>query len=177
MVITAEHATEEEVALAAAYFASLRPRQRTHVVEASEIPRVLPATGLFVRAPGNDTEPLNGRLIEVPADVARHDYRDPYLEYDAYVPVGSVARGRRLLATPMNEARQICGSCHGPALRGMGDIPPIAGRSPAYLVRQLLAFRNGTRNTPAGAPMRLVSQKLSLRDMISVAAYTATLQP
>jgi cytochrome c553 len=70
-----------------------------------------------------------------------------------------------------------CASCHGPDLRGVGLIPPIAGRFPVYLVRQLLAFKSGTRSTPAGAPMRLVAATLDLDDMISAAAYAATQAP
>ena len=34
-----------------------------------------------------------------------------------------------------------CVSCHGEILRGAKLVPPIAGRSPTYLMRQLLAFK------------------------------------
>ncbi len=70
-----------------------------------------------------------------------------------------------------------CGGCHGPELRGLGLIPPLAGRSPTYLVRQLLAFRTGARATPAGVPMQAVVGKLRLADMIAIAAYVGTLEP
>lgn len=177
MMKVAAAATDSEVAIAAQYFAHLKPRQRTRVIEARLIPRVQPGTGLWLIQPGSGTESLGGRLIEAPMEIDRHEMRDPYLGYVAYVPVGSLARGRVVSTTPVNEARQVCGSCHGPALRGLGVIPPLAGHSPGYLVRQLLAFKTGARATPASAPMRIVANALSLDDMIAVAAYAATLKP
>jgi len=70
-----------------------------------------------------------------------------------------------------------CASCHGADLRGVGLVPPIAGRSPTYLLRQLVAFRTGARNTPEGAPMKPVADQLVLKDMIAVAAYAGSVQP
>ena len=172
----AENATDEEVREAAEYFSHLAPRQRTHIAEARMIPVVKPATGIYALA-GGGMQPLGDRLIEVPLDIERHDHRDPYLGYVAYVPVGSIARGRAVSMKPMNDAKQMCGSCHGPALRGAGLIPPLAGRSPGYLVRQLLAFRSGARASPTSAAMRVVAHALSLDDMIAVAAYAATIKP
>ena len=172
----AEAASDSEVAVAAQYFSHLKPRQRTRVIEATLIPHVKPSTGLYAISTGSGTEMLGSRLIEAPMDMERHERRDPYVGYVAYVPVGSLARGRKLTTKPMNEAKQVCGSCHGPALRGMGVIPPLAGGSPGYLVRQLMAFKTGARSTSASAPMQIVAKNLSLNDMISVAAYAATLK-
>jgi cytochrome c553 len=56
-------------------------------------------------------------------------------------------------------------------------VPPLAGRSPSYLLRQLLAFNTGTRSSAAGAPMRAVATTLTLADMIAAAAYAGTLTP
>ena len=177
MLKVATAASDDEVAAAAQYFAHLKPRQRTRIIEARTIPRVQPGTGLWLIQPGSGTEALGQRLIEAPMDIVRHDQRDPYLGYVAYVPVGSIARGRAVSTRPVNEAKQVCGSCHGPALRGLGVIPPLAGHSPGYVVRQLLAFKSGARATSASAPMRTVANALSLADMIAVAAYAATLKP
>ena len=35
-----------------------------------------------------------------------------------------------------------CSICHGPDLKGLGGIPPIAGRSPSYLMRQLYDIKS-----------------------------------
>lgn len=173
----AEHATEAEVRIAAAYFAALEPRSRMRVVEASRVPRMTRALGVFRYAPGHDSEALDGRLMEVPVDFVRHEHRDPTVGYIAYVPVGSLARGRVLVGSPVAPGMLSCTGCHGPQLRGAGLIPPLAGRSPGYLMRQLMAFKMGTRATVAGAPMGVISSALSLNDMIAVAAYAAALQP
>lgn len=165
----ADSTTPGEVAVAARYFAGLRLRRRVTVVEAAQIPAVRPGVGLYVLAPGRGTEPLGRRLIEVPRDAARHELRDARVPYVAYVPPGSLARGRALAAG--------CGGCHGPALRGRGLAPPLAGRSPSYLFRQLVGFAAGTRAMPEAAPMRAVAASLPQADMIAAAAYAASLAP
>lgn len=173
----ADSATDAEVAIAAAYFAALKPRQRLRVIEASRVPRVTKSTGIYRVAPGQDSVALGERVVEIPADVERHERRDPEAEYVAYVPVGSITRGRALARSPVASGLLACTGCHGPELRGAGLIPPLAGRPPAYLVRQLLGFKTGARATAAGAPMRPVATALSLNDMIAVASYAASLRP
>ena len=173
----ADAATDEDVAIAAAYFASLKARRLVRVVEASRIPRARPVVGIYARDAAGGTEALGDRLIEMPNDFERHELRDPYVGYVAYVPRGSVARGRALASKLVSSAGQHCGSCHGPLLRGVALVPRLAGQGPGYLIRQLLAFRSGDRSTPIDAPMRAVASTLSLDDMIAVAAYAATLKP
>jgi cytochrome c553 len=69
-----------------------------------------------------------------------------------------------------------CASCHGPSLRG-GVAPPIAGRSPSYIMRQLVAFGTGARAGAASAPMRATTSSLSLEDMVALSAYVASITP
>jgi cytochrome c553 len=59
----------------------------------------------------------------------------------------------------------------------MGLVPRIAGRSPTYLIRQLLAFQTGARAGITGQPMLPVITRLKIGDMIDVAAYAASLEP
>ena len=161
---------------AARYFSHLRGHRRSRVVEATEIPRVTAAVGLYERAKEGGTEPLGRRLIEAPVDMARHELHDPRTEYIAWVPRGSLARGRALV-TRGAEGVTSCASCHGVRLQGAGTIPPIAGQSPSYVLRQLLAFRTGARSSVAGGPMRTVASMLSLDDMIAAAAYVGSREP
>ena len=56
-------------------------------------------------------------------------------------------------------------------------MPPIAGRSPSYVVRQLVDFQNGTRNGRWSALMKPVVANLTVSDMVSIAAYTASRTP
>jgi cytochrome c553 len=170
MAAVASAATADEVAQAARYFATLRPRQRARVVESAEVPKTAVGRGLYFRAAGGGVEPLGRRLIEITEDAERHERHDPYVAYTAYVPPGSIARGHALAS--------VCMTCHGNDLHGVAPtVPPLAGRSPSYLLRQLLAFKTGTRSSTAAAPMRAVVATLSLDDMIAAAAYAGTRSP
>ncbi|HEX2225687.1 MAG TPA: c-type cytochrome [Candidatus Binatia bacterium] len=70
-----------------------------------------------------------------------------------------------------------CAICHGPDLKGLGGIPPIAGRSSKYVVRQLYDIQNGARAGMAAPLMKESVAKLSVEDMSSIAAYLASLTP
>jgi cytochrome c553 len=174
----ADSATPSEVKDAARYFSKLTPRRRARVVEAERIPRVRPGTGLYFLATEAGEEPLGERLIEVATDAERHELHDARVEYVAYVPLGSIARGQELAKRGVPGAKNsACTSCHGSKLRGAGPAPPIAGRAPSYLLRQLLGFAAGSRSTKDAAPMRSVAGALSVKDMIAAAAYAGSLSP
>ena len=49
-----------------------------------------------------------------------------------------------------------CAICHGPTLQGMADVPPLAGRHPNYIVRQLWNVQNGERAGKSSAQMQAV---------------------
>jgi len=70
-----------------------------------------------------------------------------------------------------------CAGCHGAGLRGQGNIPGLAGRSPSYLARQLYDIQAGARAGQAVQVMRGVAARLDERDIIAVAAYLASLEP
>jgi cytochrome c553 len=177
MKVIADSVTDPELAEAARYFSRVRARRASRVVEADSIPRFMPLNGLSTLLPGSDREPLDGRLVEVAVDLRRHELHDPMAEYVAYVPRGSVARGRALSAGDARRGVKGCASCHGADLRGVKLVPPLAGRSPSYLLRQLIAFRTGARNTPASAPMREVAGTLTIEDMVAAAAYAGSRAP
>jgi cytochrome c553 len=174
----AASATEAEVAAAAAYFSQLPMRRKVEIIETARVPRTEQVRFIYFAVEAAGDEPLGARLIEVPVDSGRHELRDPNVTYRAYVPVGSLARGKSLATTPgANGATIACVTCHGADLRGSGAFPPLAGRSPSYLLRQLLSFRAGTRATPAGTAMQPVVASLGIEDMIAVAAYAGSLEP
>jgi cytochrome c553 len=178
MMAVADSVRPAELAQAAEYFSKLSVvGRRARVVEAPTVPRTTGGVGLYLLALGGGVEPIGHRLIEVPVDAVRHEMRDPTVVYVAYVPPGSIARGRALATAAIAAGVASCASCHGPQLGGVGAVPPIAGRSPSYILRQLAAFRTGARSTPAGAPMRAVAASLGLDDMIAAAAYAGSLDP
>jgi cytochrome c553 len=173
----AESSTVVEMKKAAAYFSKQKLRYSPRVIESTMVPKTHPSSGLYVKDPGTDVDSLGDRIIEFASDPERHELRDAATEYVAYVPRGSIARGR-VIATKVTKANpKPCASCHGESLRGVKLVPPIAGRSPTYLMRQLLAFKAGTRSSKEGAPMREIVEALSLDDLIAASAYVASRRP
>ena len=70
-----------------------------------------------------------------------------------------------------------CVTCHGLNLMGVADVPPIAGRSPSYLVRQIWDIQQGTRNGAAVQLMKMAIVRLTNEDLMSVAAYVSSRPP
>jgi len=165
--------TPAEAAQAADYFSRLPFTSRLRVIEAASIPHAEAAAGLYRFTPGPPT-PLGHRIIEGPDSFERFELRDDRVGFFAYVPPGAISRGAALAAG--DEHRPACASCHGKSLHG--DVgPPLAGRSPSGLFRQLAAFSVGARAGPASGPMRDIAGKLSTDEMIDLAAYAGSLKP
>ena len=173
-------ATDAEIADAAKYFAAIRPRRQYTVVEATIIPRTYEAGGLYARRRGEETEPLGDRMMEISDNIEHHEMRDPDETFTVYVQPGTLAKGRAIAITARADSPTRCATCHGAELRGgsAGTIgPPIAGKSPLYLLRQLIGFRTKARNGATSAPMQIVTHKLSLGEMIAAAAYAGSRAP
>lgn len=168
MIQDAKAATDEEIRTAAAYFASVPFRKWIRVVEAAEVPKTRIAGSMHTPT-GEGTEPLGQRIVEMPEDLRRTELRDAASGFVAYVPKGSIAKGESLVKT--------CGTCHGSDLKGLGPVPPLAGRSPSYTVRQLFDLQQGVRKGPWSALMKSAVEKLTVDDMIAIAAYTASREP
>ncbi len=169
--------SEAELHQAAAYYAGLRmPAGRTRVIETAQVPRT--RVDFFMQVPvrGGGVEPIGERIVETSQNLAHTALRDERTGFIAWVPPGSLARGSKL-ATAGDDGTTACVACHGEGLRGVANIPPLAGRSPTYLLRQLVKFRLGRRGGPAAAPMQQEVSRLSLGDMIAVVAYSASLPP
>jgi len=179
MVAISKSVTDAEVQDAAEYFASVKPRPWIRVVEADTVPKsfVGPGNKRLVH-PAGGTEPLGNRIIEVPEDEEVVVYRDPSSGFVAYVPKGSIERGKQLVTTGGDGKTVRCAICHGQTLRGGGDeAPPIAGHHPNYIVRQLWNFQSGDRSGLSAEQMLKVVEKLSPDDMLAIAAYVASLTP
>jgi cytochrome c553 len=175
MHTVALNATDADVASAARYFSRLKGEPRVKVVETARIPRMQEAAFVYRRVPGGGTEPLGDRIIEGPPDFERHELRDDALTYVAYVPPGSIKRGRSIATTGANGVTTACVTCHGAKLTGVDSIPRLAGHFPTYIMRQLVAFKTGARLTSASQPMQAVVARMSVADMIAVAAYAGSL--
>ena len=177
MRTVAKTATAAEVEAAAAYFSSLKPRSNIQVVETEMVPKTY-VTGWHLAAmKTGEREPIGQRIIEVPEDLEQFVSRDARSRFIAYVPAGSIQKGQALVASGGGGRTVPCEACHGPGMKGLGAIPRIAGRSPSYIVRQLFDFKHGARAGSGSALMKPVVEKLTVADMIAIAAYAASLKP
>ena len=175
MLAIAKAISEEGGKQAAEYFASLKQPKWIRVVEAETVPKTYVAGGnKRVIHPDHVFEPLGARIIELAEDENRLLNRDPGSGFVAFVPKGSVQKGRALAEAG---AGQACAQCHGENGRGAKEIPGLAGRTPTYLVRQLFMIQNGERAGKNVEQMKPIVAKLSVDDMMNMAAYFGSLEP
>lgn len=172
MIQIARHLTEAEMKASAEYFAAIPRRPLVTVIETDTVPKTRPGVnGLFLPLPGNETEPLGRRIIEVPENVeATERMRSPRASWVAYVPVGSVAKGEEIV-TKGGGRTVSCTICHGADLKGIANVPGIADRQASYVARQLYDMQAGTRLSPL---MKPIVAKLTEDDIIAIAAYLAS---
>jgi cytochrome c553 len=86
----------------------------------------------------------------------------------------SVAAGQRIAAAGTPAGVPACSSCHGARGEGAAAFPRLAGTGKAYLLEQLDAFANGSRQNPIMQPF---AQKLTPAERAAVATYFASLPP
>lgn len=184
MIDLARAMTDAEIMDAARYFTSMKWTPWIRVVETTLVPKTRISGNLFLPLGPELTEPIGNRIVEMPEDEAQAEtYRNPHSGFVAYVPVGSLRRGEDLVVrggnTVVNDRivqgpTTPCATCHGPDLMGVADVPPIAGRSPSYIARQLWDIQQGTRNGASAQLMKLVVANLTENDMLAIAAYVAS---
>jgi cytochrome c553 len=178
MVQIASALTEEETKAAADYFASIKFPQFYKVVETDMAPKSYVGAGAMrFAAKEGGSEPIGNRIIEIPADEERTEARDPRAEHIAYVPTGSIKKGEMIVTTGAGGKTITCTICHGPELKGLGDVPAIVGRSPEYIYRQLNDIKIGTRNGALVPLMKQVVANLTDEDMVAIAAYLVSKAP
>jgi cytochrome c553 len=166
MIDLAKAMTDQEMRVAAEYFSAVQWTPWIRVVE---------------------TEPIFGRIIEMPEDVEQAEtLRNPRSGFVAYVPPGSIKRGQDLVTTGgmrivgdqiVQGKTTPCVTCHGLNLMGVADVPPIAGRSPSYIVRQIWDIQQGTRNGAAVQLMKQAIANLTEDDLVPIAAYVSSRVP
>ncbi len=164
-------ATDEEARIAAEYFSAMSFRPWIRVVETDTVPETQFAGWIHEVIEGGGMEAIGTRIVETPVDLKRTKLRDDASGFVAYVPTGSVARGREMVES------EGCAVCHGEGLRGLGPVPALAGRSPTYVARQLYDFQQGTRNGAWSDLMDDAVANLQIGDIVNLAAYTASLAP
>ena len=178
MINGAKALTEPEIEAAAAYFASLKPASFVRVIETATVPKTRIAGWVLTPAPGGGTEAIRNRIIETPEDFECFENRDSRTTYRIYVPPGSLQRGAALVTTIRDGGTvPACITCHGPELKGLGDVPRLAGRSPSFLMRQLTDLRSGVRTGASTDLMKPVVANLTDADLVALVAYLASREP
>ncbi|MBS0393484.1 MAG: c-type cytochrome [Proteobacteria bacterium] len=182
MIEIARAISPDEARAAAEYYAKQSGAPRIRIVESDRVPPLRLRGNLFVATSQERTEPLADRIVEL-LDGENEQFNDnPHVGYMAYVPRGGIERGRALVAAGTSGApaaagttAQPCTACHGTELHGLGPAPPLAGRSPSYLVRQLYDFKTGSRVGSLAPLMKPVASRLTTQQMTDIAAYIASL--
>ena len=177
MIALAKGATEAEVQTAAEYFSTLKPKPWIRVVESDTVPKTHVAGWMLVASEPAASEPIGQRIIEMPENLERTELRDSASGFVAYVPVGSIEKGRQLATTGGGGKTTQCSICHGADLKGLGPVPALAGRSPSYIVRQLYDMQHGARNGQWTELRKGVVAHLTEEDLVALAAYTASMAP
>ncbi len=178
MIEIAKAISDADVRAASEYFAALKPGVWTKVIETDSVPKSTVGSGAMRFAvPGGGTEPIGKRIIVLPQDPARAQSRDPHSGFIDYVPAGSLLRGKALVTSGGSGQTLACAICHGASLKGLGEVPGIAGRPPIYVVRQLNDMQEGNRTGSLAELMKAVVARLTVEDMVAIAAYLGSLEP
>ena len=177
MVRIGTNVPEDEAKAAAAYFSSIKLRPWIRVIETDTVPVTRPNGGMLNVVENGGTEPIGDRVIEVPENLEQTELRNSKSGFVAYVPKGSIARGKDLVMTGGNGKTIRCTICHGPDLKGLGNVPSIAGRSPSQMTRQLIDIQTGARNGPWTQLMKEPVLQLDEKDIVDIVSYLASLQP
>jgi cytochrome c553 len=176
--------TADEMQAAVTYFGKLQRRPWIKVVENAMVPKTeLVEGGLRIGREPEELEALGERIVEIPQFRERTRLYDSRAGFVAYVPLGSIKRGKDFVTTATGKT-VACSECHGKDLRGATHapdstlpVPGLTGRSPTYIVRQLYDFHSGARSGAGAELMKPVATQMTLREMIDVAAYLASLAP
>jgi cytochrome c553 len=174
----AKELSDQEIREAAEWFASLPRGKFVRVVEAAMVPKTFVGQGRmrFIDPKQTGMEPIGNRIIMLPEDQEKARLRDPRSGFVAYVPPGSLAKGRALAAGGAGKT-VACNVCHGEGLKGLANVPRLAGLHPIYVARQLYLFKDGDRNGPDAPLMKKPVASLSDADILNLSAYVASLAP
>ncbi len=178
MAAMARALSPEQAREIAEYYGSIPFKPWVRVIESDTVPKFQASrNGLFTKLPGDEKELLGARLIELPEDTYNtNNLRNPRSGMVAYAPIGSLARGKEIVETGGGNS-VACAACHGFDLRGTIIAPPIAGRQPSYIGRQLYDFQQGNRTGLMAPLMTPTVENLTPADLLALSAYVASLQP
>jgi cytochrome c553 len=112
----------------------------------------------------------NGQLRELAAHLANQTPARPAAQSSPLVERG------RALYEQGNPAVPACVGCHLANGVGAPRYPRLAGQRQAYVVQQLLNFKQGARTNDRAHVMRSIAANLSEDEMMAIAEYLASLR-
>src|SRR5262245_53471767 len=171
--------SDQEAREAAEWFASLPRKKWSRVVEAAMVPKTFVGQGRmrFLDPKDKGMEPIGSRIITLPENQELARLRDPRSGFVSYVPPGSIAKGKALAETGGGNKTIACGICHGDGMKGLAQVPRIAGLHPIYVARQLHLFKDGGRAGADAALMKKPVMSLTDEDILNISAYVGSLSP
>ena len=179
MIDIAQAISDADVLAASEYFASLKPGIWTKVIETDTVPKsYVGAGGMRFAAPGGEQRADRQPHHRAAAGRDAREERDPHSGFIDYVPVGSIAKGEALVTTGGGGKTIPCAICHGQNFKGLGDCAGDRG-PPAHLYRAPAQRHEEPARAPASAMalMKAVVERLTLDDMIAIAAYLGSREP
>ena len=175
MMVVAKASNDAEVKIAADYFSKLKYQKWIKVIEGDMVPKTAVGDRNMLNVVPGPKEAIGKRILELPVNLERTEWRDSKSGFIAYVPKGAIARGKQLVESGAGAFP--CAACHGPDYKGNGNVPALAGRSPAQITRQLYDFKASTRNGEGAAMMKPEVANMTDDMRIDIAAYLASLNP
>ena len=148
------------------------------MVETDTVPKTYVGPGnKRLRMPDGGDEPIGNRIIENPEDEEVVLNRDPRLGFVAFVPKGSIAKGKALAGRRRRQndrMRDLPRADPAGARRRAADRRPSGDLCRPPVVHD--PERRPLRSRPA-ALMQQVVKDLTVDDMLALAAYTASREP
>jgi cytochrome c553 len=124
----------------------LRPLARkkwSRVMEAAMVPKTFVGQGRmrFIDPKETGMEPIGNRIITLPEDQEKARLRESPVRVRIVCAACSVAKGKALAETGANGKTVACNICHGDGMKGLANVPRIAGLHPIYVAGSYICSR------------------------------------
>lgn len=118
----------------------------------------------------------NPLMSPMAANLSKQDMRDlgDYFAAQKPKPTGFKADGTKVQRGKKVADDALCPMCHLGGFSGQNEVPRVAGQHQAYVLRQLLAFKNKERTNDAGN-MTSVLRTIPDEDLEALSHYIANL--
>lgn len=98
---------------------------------------------------GTRSDPMMSSMVGVLDEQAMRDVADFYNDKDTAKPktvpdAAKAATGKQIAKD------RVCASCHLPTFKGQNEFPKLTRQKLPYLIKQMTAFRDGTRTNDGG---------------------------